>query len=145
VIVYRICQTYPPDHDPIDGEGASKNGGRWNSVGTRMVYTASTLSLARSELARHLNLETIPDNFRVYEIEIPDQDYVEAKPLPDDWNTDPESNSTKIIGDNYFSDKSILGIKIPSVCDAKSHNYLLNPQSDSYHLIKVVSDYPFVV
>ena len=144
MIVYRICKTYPLDHNPIDGEGASKYPGRWNSNKTRMVYTASSLSLARSEMARHINLEDLPDNFRVYEIEIPDQDYPEVKPLPDDWNNDPESDSTKTIGDEYFSDKSVPGVKVPSVCDPKSYNYLLNPLSDKYHLIKVVSDYPFV-
>ena len=72
MIVYRICQTYPPGHDPIDGMGSFRNGGGWNSKGTHAVYTASSLALARSELARHINLESIPDGFRVYEIEIPD-------------------------------------------------------------------------
>ncbi len=145
MIVYRICKTYPPDHNPIDGEGAAKYPGRWNSKGTRMVYTASSLSLARSEMARHVNLEDLPDNLRVYEIEIPEDAYLEIMPLPDDWNSDPEANVTKIIGDKYFSDKSALAVKVPSVCDPKLWNYLLNPQSDSYHLIKVVNDYPFVV
>jgi len=152
VIVYRICKTYPPDHNPLDGKGASKYGGRWNSTGIPMVYTSSSLALARSEMARHINLEVMPDDYRVYEIEIPDQDYIEvalktngkAKPLPENWNSDLEHGSSKKIGDAYFSDKSVLAIKVPSVCDHKLYNYLLNPESESYHLVEVVDDYPFI-
>jgi len=142
VIVYRICQTYPPDHNPIDGEGASKYGGRWNSEGIKMVYTASSLALARSELARHMNLAVIPDDYRVYEIEIPDQEYEIVNPLPTDWDSDDEPLSTKRIGDIYFSNSSKLAIKVPSVADSKSFNYLLNPESNLFYLVKVVNNYP---
>ena len=145
MIVYRICKTYPPDHNPIDGAGASKYPGRWNSKGTRMVYTASSLSLVRSEMARHINLEDLPDNLRVYEIKIPDQEFKVIKILPGDWSSDPEADSTKAIGDKYFSDKSVPGLKVPSVCDPESFYYLLNPLSEAHHLVKVVKDYPFVV
>ena len=144
MIVYRICQTYPPSHNPIDGEGAAKYGGRWNSIGTLMVYTSSTLALARSELARHINLDLVPDSFRVYEIDIPEENCLEVKPLPDRWNADPEIEMTKNIGDEHFKNNKVLSIKVPSVCDEKSYNYLLNPLCDSYHLVKVVKDYPFV-
>jgi len=153
VIVYRICKTHPTDHNPLDGKGAAKYGGRWNSIGRPIVYTSSSLALARSELARHINLEAIPDDFRVYEIEIPDKDYIDisskaakqSKSLPKDWNSNPEPDSTKRIGERYLSNKSVLAIKAPSVCDPKSFNYLLNPESDSYHLVNLINDYPFVV
>jgi RES domain-containing protein len=39
----------------FDGEGAWLFGGRWNSRGTRMVYTSITLSLAALETLVHLN------------------------------------------------------------------------------------------
>lgn len=145
MIVYRVCQTYPPHHNPIDGIGAFKQGGRWNSKGTYMVYTASSLPLARSELARHINLESLPDDFRVYEIEIPDEDYPEIKPLPHDWDSDPISPETQLVGDAAFSDPNVLAVKVPSVCDSGSFNYLLNPGSNRYHEVKVVRDYVFRV
>lgn len=144
MIVYRICQTYPPDHDPIDGEGAAKYGGRWNSIGVRMIYTASSIALARSELTRHINLEDVPKTYRVYEINIPNQEYLEASPLPTDWDSNLEDDATKTMGDHYFADHSLLAIKVPSVCDPHSYNYLLNPDCDQYHLVKVVKNYPFV-
>ncbi len=145
MIVYRVCQTYPPHHNPIDGVGAFKQGGRWNSKGTYMVYTASSLPLARSELARHINLESLPDDFRVYEIEIPDEDYPEIKPLPHDWDSDPIPHDTQLLGDAAFSNPDVLAVKVPSVCDEGSFNYLLNPRSRRYHEVKVVRDYDFRV
>jgi len=143
MIVYRICKLYPPDNNPVDGNGAAKYGGRWNSEGVKMVYTASSLALARSELARHTNLATIPDGYRVYEIEIPDWTYEEVNPLPQDWNANNEPLSTKKIGDKHFLNFETLAIKVPSVADSKSYNYLLNPQSTRYDLVKVVNNYPF--
>lgn len=149
MIVYRICKSYPPDYNPLDGKGASKNGGRWNSIGRPVVYTASSLALARSEMARHINMEDVPDDYRVYEIEIPDQEYIEVDKNVKDLlsrggNSDETLLMTKRIGDDLLSDNSILAIKVPSICDPKAFNYLLNPAGDDYHLVKVVNEYSFV-
>ena len=143
MIVYRICQTYPPDHDPIDGQGSFIRGGRWNPKGVHAVYTASSLALARSELARHINLDIIPDGYRVYEIEIPDGDCASPVHLPEEWDSDIDWNTTQAIGKKFLTDTSILCMKVPSVCDFKSYNIILNPNSDNYHQTKVVNDYPF--
>jgi len=155
VIVYRICKTYPPDYNPlapiaIGSKGASKNGGRWNSIGRPLVYTASSLALARSEMARHINMEDVPDDYRVFEIEIPDQEYIEVDQnvrvfLSRGVNSDETLLTTKKIGDDLLSDKSILAIKVPSICDPITFNYLLNPDGDDYNKVKIVNDYPFVV
>jgi len=107
------------------------------------IYTASSLALARSELARHINLESIPDGFSVYEIEIPDVEYPTIKPLPKGWDNNQEPFETKIAGDNLFTNSPVVGFKVPSVCDNLSFNYLLNPESDSFHLVKVKRHYAF--
>ncbi len=143
MIVYRICQTYPPDHDPIDGLGAFQKGGRWNSKGTFAVYTAGSIALARAELARHVNFESIPDGFRVYEIEIPDEGCVEIEPLPLNWDDDPPSPASQRLGDGYLKNPSILGIKVRSACDPESHNYVLNPACTNYSKVRLVKSYPF--
>lgn len=144
MIFYRICQTYPPDHDPIDGEGPFLKGGRWNSKGVRAVYTASSLSLARSELARHVNLECIPDNFQVYEIEIPEENVIAIETRAENWNSDPPNKSSQESGDKLLRNPECLAIKVPSVCDTKSFNYVLNPASYHYQNVRLLRDYPFV-
>lgn len=143
MIVYRICQTYPPDHNPIDGEGSFLYGGRWNSIGVHAVYTAESLALARAEMARHINLESIPDGFSVYEIEIPDEYVDEVNNLPEEWNVDPPSWKTQEIGDGILADHQKLGFKIPSICDPYAVNIVLNPKSKSFHKVKVIRHYPF--
>ncbi len=141
--VYRICKTYPPDHDPIDGLGAFQKGGRWNSKGTYAVYTAGTLALARAELARHVSMDCIPDGFRVYEIEIPDTSYIEIGPLPSDWDDDPPSPASQRLGDSHLKNPSVLCLKIRSVCDPDSFNFVLNPMSKAYSEVKILDSYAF--
>ena len=41
--VYRVCRAI---HARLDGEGARRVGGRWNSPGRSVVYMAETVSLA---------------------------------------------------------------------------------------------------
>ena len=52
--VYRICKTkYAAT--AFDGEGAFRFGGRWNTRGTRLIYTAGNLALAALEMLVHLD------------------------------------------------------------------------------------------
>ncbi|MEM7548734.1 MAG: RES family NAD+ phosphorylase [Bacteroidota bacterium] len=143
MIVYRICQTYPPKHDPLDGYGSFLHGARWNSKGTYAVYTSESLALARSELARHINLESVPENMSVYEIEIPDKDFPEINPLPKTWDQDPISLNAKETGDRFLSDSNNLAFRVPSVCDPNSQNFILNPGSIDYDRVKIKRRYPF--
>jgi len=128
----------------MDGVGAFRYGGRWNSKGTYAVYTASSIALARAELARHINLECIPDNFRIYEIEIPDDEYPSIEKLLPDHDADDQILYLQQLGDQYLRNKEVLAFRVPSVCDYKSFNYILNPASFAYHKIKIIDDYPFV-
>nr|MBP8283232.1 RES domain-containing protein [Chromatiaceae bacterium] len=43
----------------FSGEGARLYGGRWNSPGVAVVYTAQSLSLAQLELLVHLEAEAV--------------------------------------------------------------------------------------
>lgn len=124
--------------------GSFRYGGRWNSKGTFVVYTASSLALARAEMARHIGMECIPDGFRVYEIEIPDGNYPEISPLPKGWDNDPPAPLTQQLGDTYLNQPDILALKVPSVCDPASFNYLLNPESVNFQRVRIVKHYPFV-
>ncbi|MEM9896168.1 MAG: RES family NAD+ phosphorylase [Bacteroidota bacterium] len=143
MIVYRICKTYPPNHDPIDGEGAFISGGRWNPKGIYAVYTASTLALARSELARRLSLDNLPDGFSVYEIEVP-EDLLEAiDVLPENWDSETDWRTSQKLGKRYLENNKIVGIKVPSVCDPKSANIILNPRALNFEQVKVKKNYLF--
>lgn len=58
----------------LDGEGARLYGGRWNSPGRPMVYTAANPSLVALEMLVHLDLppELAPSDYRLLSIRVPD-------------------------------------------------------------------------
>jgi RES domain-containing protein len=51
VIGVRVCRS---KYAELDGEGARRVGGRWNSPGVAAVYMASSLSLAVLEVLANL-------------------------------------------------------------------------------------------
>ena len=54
--VYRLAHAR---FDGLDGRGTTNFGGRWNSPGSRLLYTSDSILVAVEELRRHLPLETI--------------------------------------------------------------------------------------
>ena len=55
----------------FSGEGARLNGGRWNSRGTPLVYTAQSQSLAVLEMLVHLDSPELLKHFVLFEVTIP--------------------------------------------------------------------------
>lgn len=61
-------------------------GGRWNLVGTPVIYAASSVSLAALEVIAHNGL--VPADYRVIHIEIPDDlnlDYADPPLIAGSW------------------------------------------------------------
>jgi RES domain-containing protein len=70
MILYRIAKcNYAGD---LSGTGARLYGGRWNSEGKPMLYTASSRALAVLEVLVHLSPLLVPNNFCLVEIEVPE-------------------------------------------------------------------------
>jgi RES domain-containing protein len=100
------------------GEGAALSGGRWNSPGTRVVYTSATASLAALETLVHL---LIPVEF--------DGSLVEKIPLaslPADWRQEPPPPSTKCLGDAWVKSARSAILELPSAIIPGETNFLLN-------------------
>ena len=66
-------------------------GYRWNSLNTKLVYTAESRALATLEVSVHLDLsEDLPSDRYYVEIEIPDEITVfevNIEDLPADWDS----------------------------------------------------------
>ena len=128
----------------FDGEGAWLFGGRWNSRGTRIVYTSITLSLAALETLVHLNP---PVAFKYVAIPIEfDEALVEtvaAMDLPADWNEEPPPPSTAEIGDRWVRESRSAVLKLPSVIISAELNYLLNPAHSDFKRIRIGTPMPF--
>lgn len=138
--IYRLSrEKYARD---LSGTGARLNGGRWNSRGKNALYSAENISLAKLEVAVHLDLDLIPDDYCLIEIELPKRAKIkilDVSELSSDWNTIPHSESTQILGDEFLDKNEYLALKVPSAVVPQENNYILNPNHPSYSSVKVTN------
>lgn len=140
MIVYRLSKS-KYSHD-LNGKGAEIAGGRWNSKGTPMIYTAESRALALTEIAVHLPYGIMPKNYQMVTIEIPDDIPVQTLPeheLPIDWRTAPHSHSTQVIGDKFVRRKEFLPLRVPSAIVEGDSNILINPLHPDLQKITILA------
>ncbi|MFN3850496.1 MAG: RES family NAD+ phosphorylase [Spirosomataceae bacterium] len=131
----------------LSGIGASMSRGyRWNSLNTRLVYTAESRALATLEVSVHLDLsEDLPTDRFYVEIEIPDEITileVSLEDLPSDWDSKPPSLTTQIIGDDFVLQNEAAVLKVPSSIVPQEFNYLINPNHPDAKNIKIIGKTP---
>lgn len=134
MIVHRLAKAA---FTGLDGEGARLFGGRWNSPGRPMIYTAASPSLAVLEVLVHLDLppELIPSDYRLLSIFVPDDaPLTDVAELPDD----PLS-----VGDAFLALGEALVLRTPSAVVPQERNSLINPRHPAAVGLKLVADEPF--
>jgi len=129
------------------GIGASMaKGYRWNSLYTRLVYTAESRALATLEVSVHLDLsEDLPSDRYYVEIEIPDDLTmleVSLEDLPDDWDAKPPTVTTQTIGDDFVLGNEAAVLKVPSSIVPQEFNYLINPSHPDAPRISITNITP---
>ncbi|EHQ28313.1 RES family NAD+ phosphorylase [Mucilaginibacter paludis] len=142
--VYRLSkQAYIND---LSGRGAQLAGGRWNSKGIAVLYTAESRALAAIEAAVHIPLGIIPTGYFLATIEIPanaDIVKVEINDMPPKWNTNPFTRTTQKIGDEFIKNNKALLLQVPSATVKGDYNYLVNPAHRDFNLVKIKNVEPF--
>lgn len=130
-------------HPPLTGEGAALRGGRWNSVGTAVVYASAHLSLALVELLDHLDSLDLPGNLTASEIGFPDAvlETLGLNELPGGWRDD--LRFTRAIGDGWVETKRSLALAVPSAVVPAEANILLNPGHVGFARVEVLTREPF--
>lgn len=115
--------------DAFSEEGARLYGGRWNSPGIAMVYTAGSISLATLELLVHLNNTSVLPSFSICPVEFDDSlvALLDLATLPPDWSQSPAPTSLQTIGDDWISRASSVVLRVPSAVIENENNYLINP------------------
>lgn len=135
MIVYRLSKSvYAND---LSGKGADLVGGRWNSRGNAVLYTSQSIALCVTEIAVHVPLGILPKDYDLIHIEIPDDNILEVKRLPKDWQTFPHADSTQKIGDKFLKDKKYLVLKVPSAAVQGEFNFLVNPRHPDFDKVKI--------
>ncbi|MGK2860687.1 MAG: RES family NAD+ phosphorylase [Chitinophagaceae bacterium] len=136
--IYRISKCkYIND---LSGTGAATFGGRWNSKGVHILYTAASPSLALLESVVHIS--NIPvDDYCMTTLDIPENKIKEIthKQLPENWFVYPPADQLKKIGDQFIKDNIFLALKLPSAIMMEDFNYLVNPNHADFKKLKKVN------
>lgn len=132
----------------LSGKGAALKGARWNSIGVEVIYTASNRSLAMAEVAVHFSLATLPTDYMMVTINIPDDislQKLNVSDLPKNWNTFPHPISTQAIGDKFITANKHCILQIPSSVTQGDYNLLINPGHPDFTRITIVKveKFPF--
>jgi RES domain-containing protein len=127
-----------------DGEGAKRAGGRWNSMGVRVVYASATLSLALVETLVHLPSGILPAYSAIpCEIEEPLIERIDPTDLPPGWKDYPPPREAQSIGDRWVAEARSAALRVPSVIVPSESNYVLNPAHPDFARIRVGVPLPF--
>jgi RES domain-containing protein len=125
-------------NDAFIGEGARRFGGRWNSVGTAVIYGSESKALAALEQLVHLNPRT-PNSYLAFRFRFSDSlaEHFPAKNLPEDWRQEPPPSSTQQIGDLWVRGLRSAVLIVPSIIITAESNLLLNPAHPDFKKITI--------
>ncbi|HEV8514983.1 MAG TPA: RES family NAD+ phosphorylase [Cyclobacteriaceae bacterium] len=119
----------------LTGQGAFLYGGRWNSPGKNIVYTAENNLLAALEVALRVPLTNISSDYVMIPIFTPDNAAIYSPTLPKNWNRNPKL--TQQIGNEFLEENKFLLMKVPSALMSNTFNFLINPKHKLFKEVKV--------
>jgi RES domain-containing protein len=132
----------------LSGVGAAMKGARWNSEGIEMIYTTSNRSLAMAEVAVHFSIATMPSDYMMITIHIPDDIAMQKltiTDLPKNWNVFPHPTETQVLGDQFILDNTNCIFQVPSAVTQGDYNLLFNPFHPDFKRITIIDivKFPF--
>lgn len=138
-VLYRLASETPNyAADDLSGAGAAQTGGRWNAVGSPVVYCAHSRALAYLETLVHL-LPALaagippPKNRCMIEIDVPNSvwsnRHVAKKDskFPGGWNVLPVGKGSVDYGTAWLAAKTSALLVVPSIIVPEEENVLINP------------------
>jgi RES domain-containing protein len=143
----RVFRIVPPRYVEValSGEGASRAGARWNSAGTRMGYTASSVSLVMLEMLVHVDRDNVPTGLRLLSFDVPDDAILVLNSPPIGWDDLPYSSAVRAVGDDWIQSGKSLALRVPSAVARHESSLLINPAHPRFPEIKLVSEEALVI
>lgn len=129
----------------FDGEGARRAGGRWNSPGLAMIYTAQSAALAALEMLVHLNSGALLSSYVLIPCSFPERVVLrlDRARLPARWRAHPAVPQLQLLGDAWLKNGLSAVLDVPSVIIPPDSNYLVNPAHPDFASIDVGPAQPF--
>ena len=130
---WRLCRA---PYAALDGEGARRFGGRWNSPGQRVVYLAEHPALAVLEVLVHLDVapEDLPADYVLLQVTLPDSTVRLV--------TDGVSEA-RAIGGAWLAGMASPVARVASALVPVSDNLLLNPHHPDATAARIEQTLPF--
>ena len=143
MLVYRLSK--PKYADDLSGTGAAMAGGRWNKKGRAVLYCSEVPALALLEIVVNIP-PMFQSDLQLLTLEIPDKKVksIAKEKLPENWFHYPAPRILAEIAEEYYRDHELLGIKVPSAVVHQQYNILINPHSNHFSEIKIMSLAPFI-
>lgn len=138
----RLWRLVSPRHAPgLDGEGARRFGGRWNSPGRAVVYASGSLALAALEVLVHIppplrTRASFPD---LTAVELDLDDALVAPPP-----ARPDPARCRVLGDDWLRAGRSLAWQVPSAVIPLETNILINPAHPEAAALRLIRQVPFV-
>ena len=131
---WRLCRA---PFATLDGEGARRFGGRWNSPGRPVVYFGDHPALALVEVLVHLDLppEDLPDDYVMLRAELPD-DPPPLEPMLD-------AGHARETGDRWLAQRATPVLRVASIVVPQAFNLLLDPLHPAARRARVIASEPF--
>lgn len=137
MVLWRITQAKFAA-DALVGEGGMHASGHWHHKGHRVVYCASSLSLAMLEMLVHCD-QSARVNLAKIAIYVPDNvavEKVDARKLPKAWRAYPAPTALATVGTTWLLETRTAILRVPSAIVDTEHNYLINPAHPSARRIR---------
>jgi RES domain-containing protein len=142
VNVWRIgTDTADYEADDLNGIGAEKAGGRWNTKGNAVVYCATTIALACLETVVHMDDSALPLNRYLVQIQIPlavwkRRTIWTKDTCPVGWDALPQGRVSLRLGDAWLKACDSAVMVVPSVVVPEELNVLINPKHKDKALVR---------
>ena len=141
MLAYRIADAR---HSIFDPTGAMLHGGRWNSIGHRVIYAAETYAGALLEVLVHSNLSLPPRNHRVIRIHIPEEIAIETVAVGqvEKWDAE-DMTASRAFGDKWIESKRTAVLRVPGIItQGRENNLVLNADHPEFAQISAGTPEP---
>lgn len=139
MLVYRIG-SHKRIQD-LQGTGGLYVAGRWHQKGTRILYTSSSISLAKLEVLAN-SIGKIPRSLALITLEFPDNapmKMITADQLPVNWHHYPYPSQLSQLTENWLREGAAWIMRVPSAQSPTEYNYLFDPQHTMHRELKIVA------
>lgn len=134
--VWRITSPTYVD-SAFSGIGAEVFGGRFNSPGHKVVYTAGSLALAVLELLVQVNKRERLRGYVCMSATFDDAAIETVPHVPEGWDARPYTRASQEIGDRWLKEQRSLVLRVPSVVIPQEYNYLINPLHPDFKDVEI--------